>query len=195
MYLGRVSKAGRQEKADDQTYENGQANAGQIEADDIHVGVADHQVGDQRGDAGGKQHGVDIGGQLFLFHQAVQGHAGEGGPNIEDIDAPGAEADGEDKGQVGAVVGGGAGNAVQGQANGAHQRHVQEGGGKTAHGEVIGGNFAGLGDNLAQAAEHIGPVGHTERSHQEAQGQKAEYQLQEIAFTHVFDLFHKVPLS
>ena len=79
----------------------------------------------------------------------------------------------------------------QEQADQAHQTHIQESGSQTALGEVVGGDLTGAGHDLPQAGEHLVPVGHTHGSHQEAQGQEGEQQLQKCAFGEVFDFFHR----
>ena len=188
--LGRIGKTGRQEKADGHTHSHSQQRAVPGEGDDILTGIAEHQIGDQGRNTGGEQHGIDIGADLLLLHQAVNYHTQEGRPNIHDIDAPGAEAQSQNEGQVRAVIGHRTGQAIQAQANSTHQRHIQEGGSIATHSEIVGGNLAGVRQDLPQAAEHPAAVGHTKCRNQKASRQKTKQQLQEIRFRKIVEFFH-----
>ena len=140
-----------------------------------------------------KQHGIDQGAGLFILHQSIQHPAQNAGPHIEDVDAPGAEAYGEDQCQGGHIVGGGLQQHIKPGAGQTHQTHIQEGGGVTAHSEVVGGHLTGIAEDLPQAGEHIAPVGHKKCRNQKTKGEKAVKQLQKVTFGQIFDLFHGTP--
>ena len=191
MNLGGVGKAGGQEEADEEAHSQRDQNALQIEADGFRVGVADHQVRNQGRDAGGEEHGVDIGAELLLFHDAVDHHAENGGPDVQNVDTPGAEAQGQHEGQGGHIGGGGLKHDVQQQADQAYQAHVQEGGRIAADEKVVGGQLAGLAKNLPQTGKHTCPVGHNHSGDEKRGGEEGEEQLQKFAFGHGADLFHE----
>jgi len=193
MYLGSVGQTCGQEEADDQAYENRQTCAQNVEANGLCVGIAEQQIGDQRRNAGGEHHGVDKAAQLFTLDEGIQTYAQHGGDAVERVDAPGAKAQGEDEGQSGDIVGLGLENNQQDQAHQAHHSHVEEGGCIAAQPEIVGGDLAGGGQDLDPAGEDGAAIRHAEGCHQEAQGQKAEEQLQKIGFGEVFDLFHITP--
>ena len=131
-----MGKTGGQEEADDQTHKQGDAKTQPVEADDFRVGVADQKIRDQRGNAGREQHGIDKATHFFLLHQSVDNDTQNGGPDVQHIDAPGAEADGQDHRQGGGIVGGALKDDEQQQTHQAHQAHIQEGCGITADGKI-----------------------------------------------------------
>ena len=185
-----MGKTRRQEEADAEAHHQSDQNSLRVEAHRIRVGIADHQVGNQGGNARGEEHGVDVGAELLPAHQAVNHHAEEGGPDVQNVDAPGGEAQSQNKGQVGHVVGRAAEDNVQQQAQIAHQSHIQEGGTIAAYGEVVGGQLTGLTENLPQARKHTSPIRHKKCRNQEKRGETAEKQLQKVALSHRIDFFH-----
>ena len=154
------------------------------------MGIPDHKFGDQRGNAGGKQHGVDIRAQLFLLHQAVNDYAQHGGPHIHNVDAPGAEAQCQNKGQIGNVGRCGLQSYIERQAGKAHQGHIEKGCRVAAHGKIVGGDFAGIADDLPQPCKHGSPVRHAHRGNEKGRREQGKYQLQKVAFRQRFDFFH-----
>ena len=60
-------------------------------------------------------------------------------------------------------------------------------------GEIVGGDFTGLAQNLPKTGQHGAAVRHKQGSYQETNGEEAEEQLQESALGEVFDLIHKAP--
>ena len=72
-----------------------------------------------------------------------------------------------------------------------NQTHIQKGCRKTANGEIVGGDLTGLAQDLPEAGQHIGAVGHTDSRHQKSNTHKGKEQLQKTAFGQAFDLFHK----
>ena len=156
--------------------------------------MAHQQVADQRRNAGGEQHGVDVGAQLFLLHQAVEDNAQHRRPDVQDVDAPGAEAQGQHEGQGGDIIDRRAAHDIQPQAAQPHQTHIQERRGIAAHGKIVGGNFPRLAHDLPQAGKHGIPVRHTHSRDQKRRGKEAEKQLQERAFLQIFYCFHKSTL-
>ena len=118
----------------------------------------------------------------------------DAGPHIQNVDAPGAEAQSQDEGQSGGVVGLSAENSEQDHHDHAHQTHIQEGGGVTAHGEVVGGDLAGLADDPDQTGEDLSPVGHERCGGEKCEGEEAEQQQQEGTFGKILDFFHNAPL-
>ena len=174
VHLGGMGQPGGQEEPDGHAHGQTQRHAGKPEAHGLGVGVAHHQLRDQRGKAGGKQHGIHVAAQLLPLDQAVQDDAQDAGPHVQHIDAPGGEAHRQQKGQGGHVVGRSAQQHVQRQAQQGDQTHIQEGGGVAAHGEIVGGDLAGLADDAPQAGEHPGAVGHHQRRDQKCRRKIAE---------------------
>ena len=190
MNLGRIGKTGGQEEADEEAHRQCDQDTLQVEADRLRVGIPDHEIGNQGRDAGGEQHGIDIGAELLLPDNAVDHHAENGGPDIQDVNAPGAEAQRQHKGQGGHIGGGALEGDEQQQGDKAHQSHIQEGGRIAADVEIVGGQLAGLAQDLPQTGEHTAPVGHNHSGDQKRGGEEGEKQLQELALAHGTDLFH-----
>ena len=190
--LGGMGQSCRQEEADAHAHQHRQAQTGPMEAQGLGMGIAEEHLGDQRGDARGEQHGVHLAGELFPLHGGIQHHAQHGEPHVQHVDAPGAEAQGQHKGQGGHVVHRGFQKVIQARQHKAQQGHVQERGRKPAQRKIVGGNFAGGGQNLPQSGEHFAPVRHTECAHQEAGGQEQEKQLQKVGFGQFIQSFHGI---
>ena len=187
-----MGQAGGQEEADGKAHRQSQEHAGEMKAYGFRVGIAHHELGDQRGDAGGKQHHIHIGSEFFPLHQAVEHHAQNAGPHIQHIDAPGGEAQGKQEGQGGHIVGRGIKNHKQRQAEKGHQAHVQEGGRIAAQGEIVGGDLVGLADDAIQPGEHLPPVWHQHCRRQKGHDKKSEQRLQKVAFGKSVDFFHGI---
>ena len=181
VYLGREGQTRREEESDEGTHQQGHADAGQVEANYLRMGIADHQVRDQGGDAGGEEHGIDVGAEFLLLHQAVQPHTENAGPQVQNVDAPYTEAGGQDHHQGGGIVGCAPENQEEAQADGAEQTHVQKGGGIAAQGEIAGGELAGLGHDLPQSGDHLVPVRHEKGGDEEESGPEGKQQLQEAS--------------
>ena len=188
-----MGKACRQEETDDQTHKNGQEDTQTIKAHNFRIGIAQQQIGNQRGNAGGEHHSIHQAAQFFPLDQGVQAYAQHGRNAVQGIDTPGAEAHSEDKGQGGHIVGLGLEHQQQRQTHQAHHCHIEERGRITAYPEIVGRDLAEAGQNLDPAGEHGAPVRHAESRHQEAQCEKAEEQLQKIGFREVSDLLHITP--
>ena len=69
------------------------------------------------------------------------------------------------------------GQAVQQQAYKPHQAHVQEGGGKAADGEIVGGDAAGTAEDPPKTGKGLVSVRQAHRGDQKAQGDEGEKQL------------------
>ena len=177
VHLGGMGQTGGEEEANDQPHEDGQSHPGDPEAHSLGVGIAHHQLGNQGSNAGGEQHGIDVGAALLPLYQAVEHHAQNAGPHVQHIYAPGGKAQGQQEGQGGYIVGHGPEEHIQCQTEQGHKPHVQEGGRIAAYGKIVGGDFAGLADNLPKAGKHIAPVRHHGSSHQKGKGEEAEEQL------------------
>ena len=191
VYLRRERHACRQEKADGDAHHQGNQDSLQIEAHRFRIGVTDHQIRQQWRNAGGEEHGIDHGAELGPLHQAVEHHAQHGGPDVQDVDAPGGESQGQQKRQVGNIIGRGPEDSEQRQADQAHQSDVQEGGRITAYRKIVGGQLAGLADHLPQTPQHLVPVRHAHRRRQECQTDQGKKQPQKIRFREFLYPLHK----
>ena len=186
MHLRGMGQPRREEEADGNAHNHRHHEPVQVEAHHIGIGMAHQQVADQRRNAGGEQHGVDVGAQLFLLHQAVDDNAQHRRPDVQNVDAPGAEAKGQHKGQSGNIIGRRAAQGIQPQTAQSHQSHVQERRGIAAHGKIVGRDFCRLAENLPQAGKHGIPVRHTHRRDQKRRGKEGKKQLQERTFLQIF---------
>ena len=157
-------------------------------------GMGDVRVAGFNGYSNGTSYN-DINLYINSLDQVVQHHTGEGEPDVQNGDAPGGEAHGQQVGQGGDIVGGALQGHEQAQADEADQTHVQEGGGVAAQVEIVGGDLAGLGQDLPQAGEGIGPVGHQEGRNDEAGADEAHEQLQKAALIHGFEFVHLLHLD
>ena len=193
MDLGRVDEACRQEEANNQTYKNRQTYAQSIKSDGLCVRIAEQQIRDQGGNAGGEHHRIHQAAQLFPLNEGVQANTQHGGDAVEGVDAPGTETNGEDEGQGGNIVGLSLKYQQQDQAHQAHHCHIEESGCIAAYPEIVGGDLAKTGQNLDPTGEQGAAVRHTESCYQEAQGEETEKQFQKIGFGEVSDLFHITP--
>ena len=186
MHLRGMGQPRREEEADGNAHNRRHHEPVQVEAHHIGIGMAHQQVADQRRNAGREQHGVDVCAQLFLLHQAVDDNAQHRRPDVQNVDAPGAEAQGQHKCQSGNIIGRRAAQGIQPQAAQSHQTHIQERRGIAAHGKIVGGNFPRLAHDLPQAGKHGIPVRHTHRRNEKRSGKEAEKQLQKRAFLQIF---------
>ena len=191
--IGRMGKACAHDDAYDDAHHNGQHKAQQIKADRLRMGVAQQQVGNDRCHTGGKEHSVYIGIELFLLDEVCHHNAQHGKPHIDHVDAPAAEAKGEQKCQGGYIIDLCLCHMEQAGHDQGNQAHVQEGTCKSTHGEEVGGDLAGLAQDLPEAGKHGAAVRHTECCCQEQNAHTSEQHLQEIAFGHTLDLFHMNP--
>ena len=191
--LGRMRQSAGQAETDDNAHSNSQQNAGQVETNGFRIGIAEHQLRNQRGNAGGEQHSIDQRSNLLLLHQRIDHHAQEGRPDVQHIDTPGAEAGSQQKCQGGYLIDHRTGDAVQQQADQAHQAHIQEGCSITAHGEIVGGYFGRIAHDRPQAGEHVRPVWHTDGSDQKTAGDESKEQFQKAAFRELVQFFHNAP--
>ena len=112
MYDGGIVQASGNKESGNQANGQGHGKTGGRKSHHLRIGVADQQLGNKGSKAGGEQHGIGMVADLLLPLQAVQHHTQHGGPHIQDMDAPGAEAGGEDGHQGGGMVGLFAGDAV-----------------------------------------------------------------------------------
>lgn len=138
VHLRRVDQPGGQAEADEQADRNGQQDALPAEADDIRMGIADHQVREQRADAGREDHGVDLVRGIFALDQAVQQHAKEAEPEVQDVDAPEAEPGRQQKGEARRGVDLDLREAVEGREDEADEARVQERSGVAAVIKIVG---------------------------------------------------------
>ena len=194
MHLGGMGQPRGQEEADAETHDQRHRQPRQVEAHHLGIGIAHQQITDQRRNAGGEQHGVDVCAKFFLLHQTVEDDTQHRRPDIEDVDAPGAEPQGQHKGQGGDVIGRRAAQDIQSQAAQPHETHVQKCRGVAAHGKIVGGDFSRLAHDLPEAGKHGVSVRHTHRCNEERSGKEAEKQLQKRAFLQIFYFFHKSTL-
>ena len=179
--LGRMTHARRKQEANKEAHSQSHENTREAEAHDLSVGVADQHIGDNGGNACGEQHGVDERTQLLLLHQAVDYHTQDCRQNVQHIDAPGTEAQCQNKSQGGHVIGGALKNAEQSQAYKARKAHIQEGCRIAAQGKIVGGDLTGLAQNGEETGQHGSPVRHQHRRRQECQAGHQEKQLQKRA--------------
>ena len=128
------------------------------------------------------------------MYPGIEHDTQHGGPHIQDIDTPGAEAGGKNEGQRGHIVHLDLEAHKQGHTAHAHQAHVQEGSGQSAHGKIAGGRLAGAAHNSPQTAEHIRPVRHKYRCHQEKGSKYKKEYLQKISFRQGSFFLHSVSL-
>ena len=142
------------------------------ESGGIGIGVTDHQLRNKGRKAGGEEHTVGVVAQAFLADEAIEHDTGGGGEHIQRMDAPSTETGGEQGHQGGGVMGLMTREPVKGGANQAHQAHIEEGGGITAHIEIVGAAQGGTVQNFVVAPEHIGSVGHAKCADQEAAAEK-----------------------
>ena len=175
--LGGVVETGGHEVSHQDAQDQRQCHAGGMDAYNLGLGIAHHQLGHEGRQTGGEEHGVGTGTQLLTLDDTVDGHTDDGGPDVQNVDAPGAEAHGQQGHQGGGVVGLTAGDAVQGGADQTHQTHVQEGGGITADVKEIGGGFGGTVQDLPQTVQHAAAIRHKESGHQKAQAEAGEEDL------------------
>ena len=186
MHLRGMCQPRGQEKADAEAHDQCHRQPRQVEAHRLGIGIAHQQIADERRNAGREQHGVDVCAKLFLLHQAVDDNAQHRRPDVQNVDAPGAEAKGQHKGQSGNIIGRRAAQGIQPQTAQSHQSHVQERRGIAAHGKIVGRDFCRLAENLPQAGKHGIPVRHTHRRDQKRRGKEAEKQLQKRTFLQIF---------
>ena len=193
--IGGVGQPRGDEEAADEANNNGQHRTLGGEAHGSLIGVAGEQVGDQRGDAGGKEHGGHIVLHGPLFHHAVEHGAEHRGPDVQNVDAPGGETHGEHNGQGGHIVELRPENEVQPQTGQGHEGHVEEGGAVAAYGKVVGGDLAGLGQDLLHALKQEGPVRRYQGRDEKGQGKEQEKQDEKIVLREILDFFHSSFLS
>ena len=84
----------------------------------------------------------------------------------------------------------GRGGAVQPQAGQGHETHVEEGGAVAAYGKVVGGDFAGLDQNLHHALKQVGPVRRDQGRNEKGQGKEQEKQSEKGILREILDFFH-----
>ena len=179
---GRVGKTRGNQEADEEAHHNGQNAPQQVEPHHLRAGIADQQVGNQGGNTGGKEHGGNTALEGLLFHRAVQHSAQDGGPDVQNVDAPGAKAHGQDTGQGGNGIHFRPKNHIEPQAQKAHQSHVQQGSGVAADGEAVARDLAGLAQDSSQTGQHIRPVRHKESGNEERCGESPHNPFEEVAF-------------
>ena len=182
MHQGGVNQSGRGAEADQQTDAHRQRHTGQGEAHGFGMEVTQRQLGNQGGNAGGKQHGIDMAAQPLLFHGAVEPHAQNGGDNVEHIDAPGAKAHRQNNGLGRNMIGLCIQQDIERQTHETHQTHIQEGGCIAAHCKIVGGNLAGAGQDSIETGKHFGSVRHQGSCNQKCGDKKGEKKLQKVAF-------------
>ena len=162
-----------------------------MESHGLGMGIAHHQLGDEGGKTGGEQHGIGVLADGFPLHDAAQRHTHHTRHHIHRMDAPCAEAHGQQGDQRGRIIGLPSGQTVQTGADKANQRHVQEGGCIAAHGEIVGGSLGGGTENPPETGEHLTAIGHKKSRDQEAQAEKTEKDLQELGFGHGAPFLHE----
>ena len=96
--IGRMGQSRGNKETADHAYDHRHQKAPGTVAHDGVKGMPDDQVCNERGNAGGEEHGGDIVLHGLFLHRAVEHGAPDGGPDILDVDAPGAEARGQDNG-------------------------------------------------------------------------------------------------
>ena len=180
-----MGQTGGQEEANHQTHTQGQENPLPSEAHHLSVGIANQEICNQGRNAGGEKHGVHLIRHLLPLHQTVQHHTQEGGPDVQQVDAPGAEARCQEEGQGRYIVHRDSRQAIQSRANQAHQPHIQERSRIAAYREVIGGHLRRLRQDFPQAGKHSVPVWHENSSNQKRHREKCKQQLQKICWGQV----------
>ena len=185
-----MTQTGGDRHAGNHAHHHSQHKAQHIEADNLAVGVANQHVGQQRCQTGGKQHGIDVGHGLILFDQVGHDDTQHGKPHIQQVDAPGAEAQCQQEGQSGHIIDHSLGQGVKQSHSQSHQTHVQEGSCIAANGEIVGGDLTGTGENVYKTGEHGCPVRHAHSRNHAGCCDKSEEQLQKTAFGKIFDLIH-----
>ena len=186
MHLRGMCQPRGQEKADAEAHDQCHRQPRQVEAHRLGIGIAHQQIADERRNSGREQHGVDVCAKLFLLHQAVDDNAQHRRPDVQNVDAPGAEAQGQHEGQGGDIIDRRAAQGIQPQTAQSHQSHVQERRGIAAHGKIVGRDFCRLAENLPQAGKHGIPVRHTHCRNEKRGGKEGEKQLQERTFLKIF---------
>ena len=172
MNDGRIAQPGRQEEPHHKAHPQRQQDAGEGESRHRLVGIADHQFGHKRRKAGGKQHLVGVIPDFFLPYHRMEYHTQHRGPHIQNIDAPGAKAGGQDGGQGRRVIRLFSGDAVQRRTDIADQGHIQKRGRKAADRKAIGRAFGRLTDDLQKAGQHLRPVRHKKCRNQKTAAEK-----------------------
>ena len=103
------------------------------------IGIAHQDLGNKGRQTGGQHHEIGIVAQRLFLYQAIYHNAHHSGPDVQNVNAPGTEADGQDGDQHRFMVGFVSGDAVEQRADQTQQTHIQEGRGITADGEGVGG--------------------------------------------------------
>ena len=172
-----MAQPGRHKEAADHAYGNGKQKPLSAVAHHAVERVADQKVRNQRGNAGGEQHGGDVLPHGLPFNNAEQHGAPDGGPDILNVDAPGAEAGGQDDGHGCGVVQFRAEGQVQTKAHEADKAHIEKGSAVAGHGKIVGGNLAGLAEDLLHTGKYLCPIRRDDRRKQKCGGEEAKEQL------------------
>ena len=168
-----------------------QRKAKQIESHRLCMGIANQQVRNDGCNTGREQHCVHIGKGFILFNQIAHHDTQHGKPHIQQMNAPTAETQSQQKCHRGHIVDAGFGEVEQCRHCQRHQTHIQERSGITTNGKIVGGDLTRLAQNLPEAGQHPATVRHANSRNQEKHRQKNEYQFQKTAFGEIFDLFHR----
>ena len=126
VHFGAVRQHGGEEETDDHAHRQRQRKAERRKAVPALARVAEKHLRDERGKPGGEQKGVRHRAGRFFLDGAEQQHAREREPDVQDRRAPEAEARRQEKCQHAHAVGLCARQAVDAEADGAHERDVQE---------------------------------------------------------------------
>ena len=190
VHIGGMAQPRRDKEAADQAHKNRQDKPGPAVADHAVHRVPDQDIRHQGRNARGEEHGGDVIFQRLFLHGAIEHSAPDGGPDILDVDAPGAEAHREDQRHGGRGIHFRPQCHIESQAHKGDQAHIQERGREAAYGKIVGGDLAGLTQDLGHTGKHPCPVRHTHSSRQKEQGEEGEKEFEKIAFFHIFEFFH-----
>ena len=174
--IGRMGQSRGNKETADHAYDHRHQKAPGTVAHNGVKGMPDDQVCNERGNAGGEEHGGDIVLHGLFLHRAVEHGAPDGGPDILDVDAPGTEARGQKNRQGCRGIQFRPERHIQPQAHQADHTHIEEGGAVAAHGKVVGRDLAGLAEDLPHPRKKPRPVRHKHRRQQKGSGKEAEKQ-------------------
>ena len=117
----------RQEEADKYADSQCQQKALPAKARIVRAGIIEHQVRIQRSKTGGKEHRMNVVTETVFFDKAVKSHAEKAEPDIQHMDAPGRETNGQNHGKNGHAVDFCLWKETQRRADQAHTADIQEG--------------------------------------------------------------------
>ena len=123
---------------------------------------------------------MDVISEPVFFHKAVKRHAEEAEPDVNHVDAPGRETDGQNHGKNGHAVQLCFWQEAQRRADQAHTAHIEEGACKAAvaGGKIVRRRFGRKAQQVQKASEHIAAVRHEKGGAKKRKGKQKKQQPQ-----------------